>query len=380
MSQVLEAGCSYDTPPPPTPFTGVYAESPRSIDEMEHLQSTPRWIDLDPLTLVGVTQEQKQEQPQPKLQPQLQRLEQGNLVRWYPVGTAAIEPSQTLREETTRRESASRHCSRDLTSGPACVDIHLMHSVATPTDLSRAINGPSALGCGSQPPYGIATIGATSQRLHGCVHQAATRSWSPPMRRTPAVTPPPPWVQPRLSATPQKAVYAPTSATTRQQPVGKRLSVATPAAPAGFATFPSYAKLPGPPDQRAWQPNNSQAPRWQRVEAWPLVPATTTEIQQKPMLLPQVSGSAVISGQGIPSQTLAVGQHVLGQLQGQLHGPTSCVRMLSPRRGIASKADLLDADWEAPNDESVRKHTAMLCTPSLSSRKVRSCCSPSLQP
>jgi len=249
-----------------------------------------------------------------------------------------------------------------------------------------ASKGPSALGFGGQPcessafgtPLGSAAVDAKVQRLHGHIHRAETRSWSPPTSRSPAATPPPRWVQPRLSATPHKATV---SATMRQQPTGKRQSVTALAAPASCATVPLYNKLPGPLNQCAWQPYNSQALRGQRVETWPLLPTATTEIQQRPSL----------PRQGMPSQRATLGQHVLGQLQGQLHMPSGGARMATPRRGITSKADLLAASaWlggpgatqptETSGDELVQKHIATLCTPALSSRKEPRCWSPSLRP
>jgi len=381
MSHMLEAGCAYDTPPPPTPFTSRYVDSPCPSDAVECFQPTPRWTDLDPWAGVTHQQKQLQQQPQaqPQLQPQLQRSEHGNLVRWYPGGTTATAPFQTPREDSSGQER------------PARVELHLRHPVATPADLSRASNGSSAPGFGGQSgeisavtsPLGSSAVDAKVQRIHGHVHRAATRSWSPPTSRTPAATPPPRWVQPRLSVTPHKAVFTPVSTTARQKPMGKRLSVC--------ATVPFYTKHPGPPAQRAWQPNNLQACRWQLVETWPLLPTTTAEVQQRPMLPRQVSGNAVIFGQGMGFRRATFGQHALGQPQVQLHMPSSGARMTTPGRGMTNKADFSTTSallgdpgatqpMETSCDELVQKHVATLCTPALSTRKEPSCCSPSLRP
>lgn len=345
MSQVLEAGGACETPPPPTPFTSKYVDSPCPSDEAERFQETPRWTDLDPW--IGVTQQRKrQPQPQPQPQSQLQRLEQGDLVRWYPADNTATSLPQMPREDS------------DPANRPTRVEIHLVHPVTPPADLSGASNGPSAPGFGGQsspisaltPPFGCAAVDVKVRHLHGRVHQAATRSWSPPTHTPSAVTTPPRWVQPRLSATPHKVMFSPVSMKAKQQPTGKAQSVTALAGPAGSATVPLYTKLQGPPDQRAWWPNNSQALRWQRVDTWPLPSSTTAEIQQTPIIPRQGSGSGVIFGQSMTSRTATLGQHASGQLQGQLHMAGGSARMVVP------------------------------CTPALSTRKEPSCCSPSLRP
>merc|ERR1719210_2083741 len=127
MSHMLEAGGAYDTPPPPTPFTSRYVDSPCPSDAVECLQSTPRWTDLDPWVGAVIHQQKQleQQQPQVQLHPQLQRSEQGNLVRWYPAGTTATS-FQMPREDSSGQEK------------PARVEIHLMHPIAS--------KGPSAHG------------------------------------------------------------------------------------------------------------------------------------------------------------------------------------------------------------------------------------------
>jgi len=375
MSQVLEAGCAYDTPPPPSPFTGVYADSPRPSEEAEHFQQTPRWIQLGPFSLAGEMQQDKQpdrqlqsqlqpqlkQQLQPQLQPQLQRSEQGDLVRWYPQGTDAVAPSQGQHE-------ASQPCGAEQTESLAHVEIHLTHPVATRADPSRANHGPSVPGFGGQslqnsarlPPPACVAIDASVRRLHDGAHRIAarsSRSWSPPMRRrTSAITPPSPWVQPRLSAVPHKAVLSPVHS--RPQPSGKRLSGTASAGPASCATGTVHAKLSGLPGPHAWHPNKPQASRWQRVEVRPLMP---------PKLPRQVSGSVVIVGPGMPSRATASGLRAFAQLQGR---PQVCSSGACGFPGVPAAARLPEASGD------VQKHVAAGCTPALSTRrKVRRCCS-----
>jgi len=358
MSEVHEVGFAYDTPP--TPFTMRYADSPRPDDEAERLQ--PTWTDIDSLSWVDMMHQQQNIQQHQQPQPQPQQAEQGDAVRWNSEGTSAIAHSQMLREHPTRQEDVSRRCSADPAGMPACVEFRHVHPLVASAAMSRENSG--ALGC--------AAFHAKAQRLHHGPHQAAVPSWSPPTQRNPSFTPPPPWVQPRLSATPHKV-----GTTARHRPAGRRFSVGTFVGPVCCAGIPFHALPPG-------QPNDSQVFRRQHMEAWPLAPATAADIQAW-----QASGSAAFHGQGMRSQATAHGQRSFGHLQGQVQVPAGGAHMLSPRRGITSKADFVESSpvpsspgathpMEAPCDELVRGRVAALCTPALSSRRVRSCCSPCL--
>jgi len=375
MSEVLEAGLADDTPP--TPFTMRYADSPHPILEAEHPQHRP--ADTDPFYWGGVVRQQQQQLQQQQPKPQ-----QCEVARWQCRGTAATAHFQRLREDCTRHGNASQHCSADPTGPPACVEFRPVHLLTATAALSRESSGAptcssasSCSGFGGQStqipsiahPPGCAVFHAKVQRLHHCAHQAAAPSWPPPTHGNYSTTPPPPWAQPKLSATLRKVALA-----TQQQPVGRRLSVGTLLSPAGCAGLPYHALPPG-------QSNNLQVHTRQRMDAWPVAPATAAEIRSW-----QASGSAAFFGKGIPSRA---GRRSLGQEQGQPHVPAGGVDMAPPQKGIASKAELLEAIpvpivsgatqlMEAPCDNVVRGRVAALCTPALSTRRVRSVCSPCL--
>jgi len=385
MSQVHEASFADDDPP--TPLTMRYADSPRPSDEAENPQ--PRRTNLDPLHWVHVMRHQRQQQQLQQQQLQPPQSDPCDVERWDCGEVAATTRCQGLRENSTGLEDASQHCSVDPAGASACVEFHPVHPRATPAALSRENSAApvysAASSCsnfGGQSPQapsithrpGCAVFHAKVQRLHHGAHQAAALPWLQPTRRNRSITPPPPWVQPRLSATPHKVVARP-----QQQPMGQRLLVGTLVSP-----VPYHALPPGPPHQCAWQPNNLQAHRQQRMETWPASPATAAEIYSW-----QISGNAAFFGQGIPSRAAALGRRSSGQLQGQLQVHTSGDRMASLQKHITSKAELFQASpvlsssrvtqvTEAPCDKSVRGRVAALCTPALGTRRVRNCCSPCL--
>jgi len=367
MSEVHEAGFAYDTPP--TPFTMRYADSPRPSDEAELRQ--PRSSDIDPLYWVGVMHQQQQQQKL-QLQPHLQQSEQGDGLRAHAGGAAAGAHPQMPREDSTGQD-ASRPGSGDPVGVPACVERHHVHLVAP------AVPSRENSGFGSQSVQ-ISSIthppSCAVQQLHLGARQAAALPLS---SRNPSVTPPPPWVQPRLSATIHKV-----AATEWQQPTGRRLSAAAFVGPAGCAGVPLHAMSPGPSDQRVRQMHKLEGIRRHRLEAWPVAPPTAAEIRAW-----QASGSAAFFGRGMPSRAAALGQRSLKQHQGHLQVPAAGMCRVSPQTGVVSQAELLGASpvpsslgatqhMEAPCDELVRGRVAALCTPALGTRRVRSCCSPCL--